>query len=132
MVTANPLTNPRDGSVGLLLPNLEARIVDPDTGKDSAEGEIWVRGPNVVLGYLNNPKANEETFDAEGYIHTGDVVKVDAEGYWYIVDRIKELIKVKGLQVGWERELFCGSGLSSSLNRHRFSRSLPPNLKGSF
>ncbi|KAI9024665.1 hypothetical protein DFJ74DRAFT_665759 [Hyaloraphidium curvatum] len=102
VVTANPLQGGKPGSVGLLLPNLEARVVDPDTGKDCAvgqEGEIWVRGPNVVIGYLNNEKANAETFDNEGYIHTGDVVTVDEDGYFTIRDRIKELIKVKGLQV---------------------------------
>ena len=63
------------------------------------EGELWIRGPNVMKGYLNNPKATAETIDAEGYLHTGDVARVDAEGYFYITDRLKELIKYKGLQV---------------------------------
>jgi 4-coumarate--CoA ligase len=92
----------RVGSVGALLPNVEARVIDVATGEDAAvgeDGEIWIRGPNVMLGYLNNPEATAATIDADGWLHTGDIGHVDAEGYWYVVDRLKELIKVKGFQV---------------------------------
>ncbi|KAI9374605.1 hypothetical protein BJX61DRAFT_532245 [Aspergillus egyptiacus] len=93
------------GSSGSLLPGFEARIVTPE-GQDITEydtpGELWVRSPSVVLGYLNNEKATKETF-SDGWMHTGDeaVVRKGPKGteHVYIVDRIKELIKVKGLQV---------------------------------
>ncbi len=90
------------GSSGELVPNTEARVVDPETGRDvapGAEGEIWVRGPQVMLGYLNNPEATARTLDADGWLRTGDLGRVDADGNLYIVDRVKELIKVKGFQV---------------------------------
>lgn len=90
------------GSIGYLIANQEAKIVDPVTGKElgvEEEGELWVRGPNVMKGYLNRPDATAETIDKDGFLHTGDVAKVDKNGYFYITDRLKELIKVKGLQV---------------------------------
>ncbi|RMY61769.1 hypothetical protein D0863_11174 [Hortaea werneckii] len=62
-------------------------------------GEIWAKGPQVVMGYLNNEKATKETFDADGFLHTGDEGVIDEEGMITIVDRIKELIKVKGIGV---------------------------------
>jgi acyl-CoA synthetase (AMP-forming)/AMP-acid ligase II len=62
-------------------------------------GELWVRGPNVMAGYLNNPEATAATLDADGFLHTGDVATVDERGYFRIVDRVKELIKYKGYQV---------------------------------
>jgi acyl-CoA synthetase (AMP-forming)/AMP-acid ligase II len=92
----------RAGSVGLTVPNVECRIIDPDTGEDQdvgGEGELWVRGPMVMKGYLNNPEATAETIDTDGWLHTGDVATTDAEGHFYIVDRVKELIKFKGFQV---------------------------------
>ena len=67
----------RAGSVGLLLPNSTAKIVDPDTGRvlgAGEEGELWIKGPNVMKGYLNNAKATAETIDADGYLHTGPSV----------------------------------------------------------
>lgn len=94
--------DPRDGSIGILVAGAEGRVVDPATGEDCGEnvdGEIRVRGPMVMQGYLNNPDATAATLDAEGWLHTGDIGHVDAEGYWYVVDRLKELIKVKGFQV---------------------------------
>jgi acyl-CoA synthetase (AMP-forming)/AMP-acid ligase II len=89
-------------SVGLLLPNMQARIVDPATGAErdpGAPGELWLRGPNVMAGYLDDPAATAATVDAEGWLHTGDVATVDADGAFRIVDRVKELIKYKGYQV---------------------------------
>ncbi|WP_448642003.1 AMP-binding protein [Geodermatophilus sp. URMC 63] len=90
------------GSVGLALPNTECRLVDPSTGQDAApgeRGELWVRGPQVMKGYLNNEQATRETLDAEGWLHTGDVAIVDGNGCYTVVDRVKELIKYKGYQV---------------------------------
>jgi acyl-CoA synthetase (AMP-forming)/AMP-acid ligase II len=90
------------GSVGFAVPNSECRLVDPATGEDAApgaRGELWVRGPNVMKGYLNNPEATADTIDADGWLHTGDVAVVDENGCYTVVDRVKELIKYKGYQV---------------------------------
>ncbi|SNS98066.1 Acyl-CoA synthetase (AMP-forming)/AMP-acid ligase II [Geodermatophilus pulveris] len=90
------------GSVGFAVPNSECRLVDPATGEDAGpgeRGELWVRGPNVMKGYLNNPAATAETIDAQGWLHTGDVAVVDENGCYTVVDRVKELIKYKGYQV---------------------------------
>jgi acyl-CoA synthetase (AMP-forming)/AMP-acid ligase II len=92
----------KPSSVGTLLPNTEARLVDPGTGQDAAvgaSGELWVRGPQVMQGYLNNPEATAQTIDAEGWLHTGDIATIDEAGHTFIVDRLKELIKYKGFQV---------------------------------
>jgi acyl-CoA synthetase (AMP-forming)/AMP-acid ligase II len=90
------------GSVGFAVPNTECRLVDPSTGEDAAEGErgeLWIRGPQVMKGYLNNEKATTETVDDDGWLHTGDVAIVDDHGVYTVVDRVKELIKYKGYQV---------------------------------
>ncbi len=92
----------RPGSSGPQAPNTECRLVDPDTGADAApggEGELWVRGPQVMAGYLNNPAATAATLTPDGWLRTGDVARIDADGCLHIVDRVKELIKVKGFQV---------------------------------
>lgn len=92
----------RSGSIGYLYPNTEVRIVDPVSGDDlgvDQEGELWIRGPQVMKGYLNNPEATSESIDSEGWFRTGDIGKVDGDGYWFITDRLKELIKYKGFQV---------------------------------
>ncbi len=89
-------------SVGVTLPNIECKLVDPDTGEEvgpGGRGELWVKGPNVMTGYLNNPEATAATLDDEGYLHTGDVATVTEDGVFTIVDRVKELIKYKGYQV---------------------------------
>jgi len=89
-------------SVGPALPGVESRIVDTVTGEDVApgeRGELLVRTPGMMLGYLNNQEATAETIDADGWLHTGDIVTVDAEGWFRVVDRVKELIKYKGYQV---------------------------------
>jgi 4-coumarate--CoA ligase len=92
----------RPGSVGVTAPGTQTRIVDPLTGADrdpGEEGEVWVRGPQVMKGYLNNPQATALTLDADGWLHTGDLGYMDADGHLYVVDRLKELIKYKGFQV---------------------------------
>jgi acyl-CoA synthetase (AMP-forming)/AMP-acid ligase II len=84
------------------LPNLECLVVDPLSGAALGrreQGEIWVRGPVIMQGYLGRPDATAATIDAEGWLHTGDVGYVDEDGDIFIVDRVKELIKYKGLQV---------------------------------
>jgi len=89
------------GSVGVNLPNTESRLVSVESGEDAAEGEpgeLWVRGPQVMKGYLNNDEATAATLDADGWLHTGDVAAL-RDGVFYIVDRVKELIKYKGYQV---------------------------------
>jgi acyl-CoA synthetase (AMP-forming)/AMP-acid ligase II len=92
----------KSGSVGLLAPGMEAQIVDVLTAAPQglgARGELWLRGPNVMRGYLNRAEETARTVDAEGWLHTGDIATVDADGHWFIVDRVKELIKYKGHQV---------------------------------
>ena len=92
------------GSIGPPVPGTECRIVDPKTGEDvvtgeGERGELWMRGPQVMKGYLNNPEATAATIDEDGWLHSGDVAIVDSDGYFQIVDRLKELIKYKGFQV---------------------------------
>ncbi|MWB96984.1 AMP-binding protein [Agromyces seonyuensis] len=94
-------------SVGVTIPNVVCKLVDPETGAEidypdsgvSAPGELLVMGPNVMVGYLGNPGATAETIDADGWLHTGDIATVSAEGYVTVIDRLKELIKYKGYQV---------------------------------
>ncbi len=94
-------------SVGLTVPNIQCRIVDPLTGSDiaiptvgvSEPGELLCRGPNIMVGYLGNDEATRATLDVDGFLHTGDIATVSAEGFVTIVDRLKELIKYKGYQV---------------------------------
>ncbi|MAG09541.1 MAG: 4-coumarate--CoA ligase family protein [Actinobacteria bacterium] len=90
------------GSSGVTVSNTESRIVDPDTGEDQPfgeRGELWVRGPQVMKGYLNNPEATATTLDSDGWLHTGDVAIIDEDHHMTIVDRVKELIKYNGFQV---------------------------------
>ena len=92
----------KPGSIGKLVSNTECRIVSPATGEDMGvgeEGEIWVRGPQVMLGYLGNEQATADTIDEDGWLHTGDIGYVDEDGDYFITDRLKELIKFKGFQV---------------------------------
>jgi acyl-CoA synthetase (AMP-forming)/AMP-acid ligase II len=92
----------RAGSCGQLLPGTQARVVDPMTRADvgrGVAGEIWFRGPQAFQGYLNNPQITSRTITPEGWVRTGDVGYFDADGYLFITDRLKELIKVKGFQV---------------------------------
>ncbi len=92
----------KPGSVGPTAPSTESKIIDPTNGRElgvKEEGEIWVRGPQVMKGYLNNPEATSACMDDEGWLRTGDIGYADEDGYFYIVDRMKELIKYKGFQV---------------------------------
>lgn len=92
----------RVGTVGPPLRGTECRLVDPESGKDAGpgeRGEVWIRGPQVMQGYLNNEEATAATIDADGWLHTGDIGIADEDGYCTIVDRLKELIKYKGFQV---------------------------------
>ena len=90
------------GSVGVCAPNTESKIVSLETSESlgrNVNGEVCVRGPQVMKGYLNRPEATAQTIDADGWLHTGDIGYADDEGHFFIVDRAKELIKYKGLQV---------------------------------
>lgn len=90
------------GSIGQVLPGMVAKLVSTETGKPVGEGErgeLWLSGPNIMAGYLNNEAATKETIDVDGFLHTGDVGYIDSKGFFFIVDRVKELIKVKGFQV---------------------------------
>ena len=89
-------------SIGPAIPGVECRVVDTVTGADAApgqRGELLVRTPAAMLGYLNNPEATAATIDADGWVHTSDIVTVDEQGWFRVVDRAKELIKYKGYQV---------------------------------
>lgn len=94
------------GSVGRLMPNMEAKYMTmPEDGSESKEvnvgevGELYLRGPNVFMGYHKNPDATKECLSADGWFRTGDVGYQDAKGNFFITDRVKELIKYKGFQV---------------------------------
>ncbi|OZJ04740.1 hypothetical protein BZG36_01805 [Bifiguratus adelaidae] len=122
MTEASPYTHAVDmekdlpesyGSVGRLAANMEAKIVDEDK-KELAYGEIGrllLRGPNVMKGYYRNPEATAEAIDSDGFYDTGDLAFVDHNGYYFVVDRVKELIKYKGLQV-------APAEIESHLNEH--------------
>ena len=90
------------GSVGPPAPNTECKVLDPASGAElgpNQEGEVCVRGPQIMKGYLNNPEATAHTIDADEWLHTGDIGYADEDGHFFIVDRVKELIKYKGFQV---------------------------------
>ncbi|MEQ6203612.1 AMP-binding protein [Sulfitobacter sp. HNIBRBA2951] len=109
-----PSDRPKSGSSGVALPNTLCRVVDPDSGEDlpaGSEGELWIKGPQVMQGYLNNEKATAETLTPDGWLKTGDIAYIDDEGYMFIVDRLKELIKFKGFQV-------APAELEATLNAH--------------
>ncbi|KAL2912249.1 hypothetical protein HK105_208240 [Polyrhizophydium stewartii] len=90
------------GSAGVLVSNMEARLINTETGLDAAKGErgeLWLRGPNVMFGYLNLPETTAEALTADGFLRTGDIATIDDDGNIFIVDRLKELVKYNGLQV---------------------------------
>jgi 4-coumarate--CoA ligase len=80
--TVETFANPKQGSVGRLLPLMSGKLVD---------GELFLKGPNIMKGYLRNPKANAEAFTSDGWLRTGDVCSIDKDGNIFIVDRVKEL-----------------------------------------
>lgn len=104
VATANPLPddNPKHASCGKILPNMEVMVADVVTQEPlgpNEKGEIWMRGPNIMKGYWNNPQATANTLTADGWLRSGDIGYIDDEGYMFVVDRLKELIKYKGFQV---------------------------------
>ena len=104
VVSTTPLDEAmrRAGSAGLLIPNTECKVIDPVSGTEldaNQQGEIWVRGPQIMKGYLNQPAATAAMLGEDGWLHTGDIGSVDQDGFLFIADRLKELIKYKGLQV---------------------------------
>jgi acyl-CoA synthetase (AMP-forming)/AMP-acid ligase II len=110
LTETSPVThlNPKDpdrikhAAAGIVVSNTEVKVVDIETGAEldpNQEGEICIRGPQVMKGYLNNPEATADCIDKDNWFHTGDLGYADEDGYFYIVDRLKELIKYKGMQV---------------------------------
>jgi acyl-CoA synthetase (AMP-forming)/AMP-acid ligase II len=102
LITSADPARSKPGSVGVPVAGTECRIVDPETGRDVApgtDGEIWIRGPQVMRGYLNRPEETRAVLDADGWLHTGDLGHADEDGQVFIADRLKELIKYKGMQV---------------------------------
>jgi acyl-CoA synthetase (AMP-forming)/AMP-acid ligase II len=92
----------KPGSIGPPIPNTECMVVDLTTGEEAATdelGEVWIRGPQIMKGYLNNDAATSMTIDSDEWLHSGDIGRVDSDGYFFLVDRLKELIKYKGMQV---------------------------------
>ena len=97
-----PVPAEKLGSVGPALPNTESKVVDTVTGAElgpNEKGEVCIRGPHIMVGYLNNEEATKNCIDDEGWFHSGDIGYADEDGFFYIVDRVKELIKYKGYQV---------------------------------
>ncbi len=106
MTETSPATHGTRGgdtrSIGAPVPNTESKIVDLTTGAElgpNEEGEICVRGPQVMKGYLNNPAATAAMIDSDGWLHTGDIGLAHENGDFFVVDRVKELIKYKGMQI---------------------------------
>lgn len=90
------------GTIGLPILNTEIKLVDPATGKEADRGnpgELWVKGPMIMVGYYKKPDETKNAVDKDGYMHTGDVVIMDDEGYLRIVDRTKDMIIVGGFKV---------------------------------
>ncbi len=103
---ANPIHRAKPGSIGIPLADTDAKVVDLQTGADLAvgqEGELVLRGPQVMKGYWGKPEATDRAM-AGGWFHTGDVVRMDEEGYFFIVDRVKDMINSGGYKV-WPREV---------------------------
>ena len=101
-VNSAPVPPEKQGAVGPVLPNTESKIIDTETGDElgaNEKGEVCIRGPHVMPGYLNNEEATRHCIDEKGWFHTGDIGYADDDGFFYIVDRVKELIKYKGYQV---------------------------------
>ncbi|MYS74426.1 AMP-binding protein, partial [Streptomyces sp. SID5926] len=103
VVPLDAMADAPPGTVGRLIAGTEMRIVsltDPNTDHPAgASGEILIRGPQIMKGYLGRPDATAAMIDEDGWLHTGDVGHTDADGWLFVVDRVKELIKYKGFQV---------------------------------
>lgn len=100
--TGNPDDRIKAGSAGPPISDTQAKVVDVTSGKAlgiGEEGELCIRGPQVMKGYLNDVEKTRATLTEDGWLHTGDIAKIDEDGYIYITDRLKELIKVKGFPV---------------------------------
>eukprot|EP01101_Sappina_pedata_P013188 TRINITY_DN9469_c0_g1_i1.p1 TRINITY_DN9469_c0_g1~~TRINITY_DN9469_c0_g1_i1.p1 ORF type:complete len:538 (+),score=220.97 TRINITY_DN9469_c0_g1_i1:46-1659(+) len=98
----SPVGKTRIGSVGALVSNMKVKVVNVQTGEllgPNQEGEIWFSGPNVMLGYYEQPEETKKMIDEDGFLHSGDIGILDEDGYVFITDRLKELIKYKGFQV---------------------------------
>lgn len=92
----------KSGSCGSVVRNAELKVIDPEKGcclGYNQAGEICIRGPQIMKGYLNDPDATATTIDIDGWLHTGDIGYVDDDDEVFIVDRVKEIIKYKGFQV---------------------------------
>ena len=103
---ANPIHRAKAGSIGIPLPDTDCKIVDIQGGGDlpvGSEGELVIRGPQVMKGYWNKPEATAKAM-ADGWFHTGDIARMDEEGYFYIMDRMKDMINYGGYKV-WPREV---------------------------
>ncbi|KAK8950249.1 4-coumarate--CoA ligase-like 6 [Platanthera guangdongensis] len=89
-------------STGLLAPNMEAKVMDRESGTSlppGKAGELWLRGPAIMKGYLNDEEATASIIDKNGWLKTGDIGYFDQDGYFFIMDRLKDVIKYKGFQV---------------------------------
>lgn len=101
-VAINPKYLPKLGSSGILATGTLAKVVDPQTKElcgPNEHGELCFKGPSIMKGYMGNDIATSETIDEEGYLHTGDIGFYDEHEYFYVIDRLKDLIKYKGFQV---------------------------------
>lgn len=100
--TMTPTGKNKYGSSGVVVPSTEAKVIDVETGVTLGphlKGELCFRGPIIMKGYCGDSAATGETIDSQGWLHTGDIGYFDNDGYFFIVDRVKELIKYKGFQV---------------------------------
>lgn len=101
-VNSLPVPAGKVGSVGRVVPNTYSKIIDTETGAElgiNERGEVLIKGQHVMVGYLNNDEATKHCIDEDGWFHSGDIGYADEDGYFFIVDRVKELIKYKGYQV---------------------------------
>ncbi|MCE2465648.1 MAG: AMP-binding protein, partial [Dehalococcoidia bacterium] len=107
LTLANPIPRAMEGSIGVPLPVTQARFVDPQVGVDEVPGgeigELVIRGPQVMAGYWRKPQETNDVLQ-DGWLHTGDLARMDDEGYFYIVDRKKDVINAAGFKV-WPREV---------------------------
>jgi long-chain acyl-CoA synthetase len=101
----NPINGTRKaGSIGIPIPDVDAKLIDLDTGVDlpldtDQRGELCVRGPQIMTGYWNAPDDTSVTLTEDGWLHTGDICKIDADGFFYVVDRRKDMIIASGFKV---------------------------------